>query len=67
MYGAKKLDPMTRRWGDVGVDNVIENKEVCVKVILAKHLQVVGQVNAASSAAPTFSQPSSFLSARMSC
>jgi hypothetical protein len=33
--GAEKLDPMKRRWGDVRVGNVIENKEVCVKLILA--------------------------------
>ena len=33
-YGAKKLHPMTRRWGDVRVSNVIEIKEVRVKLIL---------------------------------
>ena len=26
VYGAEKLDPMTRRRGDVRVSNVIENK-----------------------------------------
>ncbi len=34
-HGAIKLDPMTRRWGDVRVGHVIENEEVCVKLILA--------------------------------
>ena len=43
MYGAKKFDPMTRRWGDVGVDNVNENKEVCVKLLRANTSRKEGE------------------------
>jgi hypothetical protein len=36
VYGADKLDPMTRRRRNVTVSNVIENKrKVCVRIIQA--------------------------------